>query len=60
MPKHKVDMFLNAFRKLKQRILWKWEDEHLPNKPENVMIKNWLPQNAILGISTSILKLFLF
>lgn len=30
------------------RVLWKFEKD-LPGKPDNVMIKSWLPQSDILG-----------
>lgn len=49
MPKEKVAIFLNVFKKLKQRVIWKWEDDKLADKPANVLISNWLPQNDILG-----------
>lgn len=49
MPKAKIDMFLNVFSKLKQRVLWKWEDENMPRKPTNVFTGPWLPQTDILG-----------
>lgn len=39
---------VRVFSRLKQRILWKFEDE-LPNKPDNVMIGKWLPQSDILA-----------
>lgn len=39
----------DTFKKLKQRVLWKFEDESLPGVPSNVMIKKWLPQNDILA-----------
>lgn len=29
-------------------MLWKWEDD-LPDKPSNIRIEKWLPQNDILG-----------
>jgi len=45
----KRQMFLNVFKKIPQRILWKWEGE-LPGKPSNVMIRKWMPQRDILGI----------
>lgn len=51
MPKEKLNMFLNVFKKLKQRILWKWEDDNMPGKPDNVMTAKWLPQTDILGIN---------
>lgn len=40
---------LKVFSKLKQKVLWKFEDEHLPGKPDNVMIGKWLPQDDILA-----------
>lgn len=45
----KRQALLNNFAKLKQRVLWKFEDDSLPNLPKNVMIKKWLPQNDILA-----------
>ena len=49
MPLHVRKMFLEAFRKLPQRVLWKWEADELVDKPDNVMIKKWIPQRDILG-----------
>ncbi|CAH0555380.1 unnamed protein product [Brassicogethes aeneus] len=40
---------LNVLKSLKQRVIWKFEDENLPGKPDNVLISKWLPQNDILG-----------
>ncbi|XP_058461327.1 UDP-glucosyltransferase 2-like [Malaya genurostris] len=45
----KREAFLKAFSKLKQRVLWKFEDDSIPNKPANLMIKSWMPQNDILA-----------
>ncbi|CAG9806952.1 unnamed protein product [Chironomus riparius] len=42
------EAFLKAFGKLKQKVLWKYEDE-LPNKPKNVKTMKWLPQRDILA-----------
>lgn len=42
-------MLLAVFRKLKQRVIMKWESETLAGKPNNVMINEWLPQDAILA-----------
>nr|CAD7426444.1 unnamed protein product [Timema monikensis] len=39
---------LDAFSQLPQRILWKFETEDLPGKPDNVMISKWLPQSDVL------------
>ncbi|XP_065216418.1 UDP-glycosyltransferase UGT5-like [Planococcus citri] len=49
MPVHIRQAFEDAFRQLPQRVLWKWENETLPNKPDNVMIKKWMPQRDILA-----------
>lgn len=42
-------VLMNVFRKLPVKILWKFEEENLPNKPDNVRISKWLPQRGILG-----------
>ncbi|ALC42052.1 CG4302, partial [Drosophila busckii] len=49
LPPEKLKVFLNVFRSMKQRILWKFEDERLPNLPANVMVQKWMPQNDILA-----------
>lgn len=42
-------MFINCFAKLKQKVLWKYENETLPGNPGNIMIGKWLPQRDILS-----------
>ncbi|KAH8242766.1 hypothetical protein KR032_001882, partial [Drosophila birchii] len=49
MPAEKLKIFLNAFARLKQRVLWKFEDDKLPNLPGNVKVEKWLPQADILA-----------
>ncbi|XP_049941550.1 UDP-glycosyltransferase UGT5-like [Schistocerca serialis cubense] len=49
MPEEKRAAFLGAFSKIRQRVLWKWEDDNLPNISPNVMISKWLPQSDILA-----------
>ncbi|CAG9786686.1 unnamed protein product [Diatraea saccharalis] len=49
LPMDKRNAFLNVFRKLKLTVVWKWEDEHLENKPDNVVLRKWLPQNEVLA-----------
>ncbi|XP_044733442.1 UDP-glycosyltransferase UGT5-like, partial [Chrysoperla carnea] len=41
--------FMDAFKELPQRILWKYEGETLPGKPDNVMIRKWMPHVDILS-----------
>lgn len=43
--KHIVD----TFAELPYKILWKFEDEEFPDKPSNVKISKWLPQQDILA-----------
>ncbi|XP_053684148.1 UDP-glycosyltransferase UGT5-like isoform X2 [Sabethes cyaneus] len=49
LPPEKRQAFLNVFSKLKQKVLWKWEDDKLPSKPDNVRIQSWWPQDDILA-----------
>lgn len=49
LPKEKLAAFFDTFKNLKQRVLWKFEDESLPGIPSNVMVRKWLPQNDILA-----------
>jgi glucuronosyltransferase len=42
-------IFLNVFRKLQYQVLWKFEDDHLNNRSENVMIAKWFPQADLLA-----------
>ncbi|ETN65288.1 UDP-glucuronosyltransferase 2C1 [Anopheles darlingi] len=49
MPPEKLDAILSTFRKLKQRIIWKWDSQDMPNKPDNVLLRDWLPQDDILA-----------
>ncbi|XP_063882996.1 LOW QUALITY PROTEIN: UDP-glucosyltransferase 2-like [Scylla paramamosain] len=47
MPRKYKDVLLEAFRRLPQRVVWKYEgnDQQLP---PNVMTKSWVPQQDIL------------
>ncbi|XP_005189088.2 UDP-glycosyltransferase UGT5 isoform X1 [Musca domestica] len=49
MPDDKLHIFLDVFASMKQRIIWKFENESIPNLPENILIKKWLPQSDILA-----------
>jgi len=42
-------ILIETFAGLPQRILWKFEDEELPEKPTNVLISKWFPQQDILA-----------
>lgn len=49
MPVEKRNAFLNAFSQIPQRVLWKYEEDDLPGKTDNIMIRKWMPQRDILG-----------
>ena len=49
MSEEKRRLLLGVFSKLKQRVLWKWETESMPDKPDNVMLSKWLPQQDVLA-----------
>lgn len=40
--------FLRVFGQVKQTVIWKFEED-LPNRPKNVHIVQWAPQQSILG-----------
>lgn len=44
-----LQLFLKVFGSMKQRVLWKFEDESIDQLPPNVMIRKWLPQADILA-----------
>jgi len=49
LPEETRKMFSNVFSRLKQRVLWKWDNETMPDLPANVKLGTWLPQQDILG-----------
>ena len=49
MSEEKRLLLLNVFKKLKQRVLWKWETEQMPDLPSNVKLSKWLPQQDLLA-----------
>ncbi|XP_074039733.1 UDP-glycosyltransferase UGT5 [Leptinotarsa decemlineata] len=40
---------LNALGKIKQKVLWKWDEDFLPGNPENIRTNKWFPQQEILA-----------
>ncbi|XP_066971029.1 UDP-glycosyltransferase UGT5-like [Macrobrachium rosenbergii] len=57
LPEKNRQMLIKVFSSLKQRVLWKWDDDFMPDLPPNVKIMKWLPQQDILGHSK--LRLFI-
>lgn len=48
MPLSKKREIVEAFKRLPQTILWKWENDSLTATAKNVHIRSWLPQIDIL------------
>ncbi|KAJ8928775.1 hypothetical protein NQ314_018633 [Rhamnusium bicolor] len=45
----KKEAILKAFGKLKQKVLWKWDEDDIPEKPANIKLGKWFPQQDILA-----------
>lgn len=43
------EAFVKTFGKLKQKVLWKYENETLPGNPGNIKISSWLPQRDVIA-----------
>ncbi|KAG5673615.1 hypothetical protein PVAND_003644 [Polypedilum vanderplanki] len=56
-PVEKRDALIKAFGKLNLKVIWKYENETLPNNPGNIKISSWLPQRDILAHKN--IKLFI-
>lgn len=48
MPLSKKQEIVEAFKRLPQTILWKWQNDSLTATAKNVHIRSWLPQIDIL------------
>lgn len=48
LPADKRDGILQALAMQPQKVLWKWENDTIPNKPDNVFIRKWMPQRDVL------------
>ncbi|KAL1491838.1 hypothetical protein ABEB36_012373 [Hypothenemus hampei] len=48
LPLEKREFILRVLGKLKEKVLWKFEED-LPDRPKNVLIRKWLPQQDILA-----------
>lgn len=48
MPPAVLQAMLDALGSIPRKVLWKWEGDDLPGKPDNVFISRWLPQFDIL------------
>ncbi|CAD7087501.1 unnamed protein product [Hermetia illucens] len=44
-----IKSIYNVFSKLKQKVIWKWEDGEYPGNASNIFYAKWLPQDDILA-----------
>ncbi|XP_076664397.1 UDP-glycosyltransferase UGT5-like [Andrena cerasifolii] len=49
IPKELRNVLLSTFAELPYTVVWKFETDDLPGKPDNVVIRKWLPQEEVLG-----------
>ncbi|XP_017069909.2 UDP-glycosyltransferase UGT5 [Drosophila eugracilis] len=49
LPAGRRDGIVRALGRLEQEVIWKFENDTLPNKPANVHIRKWIPQRDILA-----------
>lgn len=40
----------NVFRNLSYKFVWKWEEEVMTGKPDNVYVSKWISQTTLLGM----------
>lgn len=45
----RLAVLTETFTELPYTILWKFEEEDLPGKPENVIMSKWFPQQDVLS-----------
>ncbi|XP_046671751.1 UDP-glycosyltransferase UGT5-like isoform X3 [Homalodisca vitripennis] len=57
MPSKYIQAFVNAFKRLPQKVLWKTGIENIPGLPENVKLSKWVPQPTVLGHPNCVLFL---
>ncbi|EDW84181.2 uncharacterized protein Dwil_GK13997 [Drosophila willistoni] len=49
LPLEKRKAIVETLKGLKQRVLWKFEESNFAEKPNNVFISDWFPQDDILA-----------
>ena len=49
MKSEQKQVFLDTFRQLNHPVIWKWDEDSIPNLPDNVILSKWLPQQDLLA-----------
>jgi glucuronosyltransferase len=55
IPRETMDGFLEAFSRIKQRVIMKFDPKVLSYIPKNVMVVDWFPQIDLLGHNNTLL-----
>ncbi|KAJ8708417.1 hypothetical protein PYW07_010542 [Mythimna separata] len=48
LPPDRIQLLVNVFSQLPYDVLWKWNNDELPGRTENIRISKWLPQSDLL------------
>uniref|UniRef100_A0A2A4JWQ0 UDP-glucuronosyltransferase n=1 Tax=Heliothis virescens TaxID=7102 RepID=A0A2A4JWQ0_HELVI len=48
LPADRIEVLVKTFSKLPYDVLWKWNNDVLPGRTENIRISKWLPQSDLL------------
>lgn len=49
LPARVLEALIENFRKLPHRVLWKYEEDSMANKPDNVKLVKWVAQTDVLA-----------
>lgn len=49
LPEGTLNILLETFANLPYTIIWKFEDEIIKNKSDNVFTFKWVPQQSVLS-----------
>ncbi|XP_035706972.1 UDP-glucuronosyltransferase 2B7-like [Folsomia candida] len=49
MSPQKRAIFVNVFSRLKQKVIWKYESNDIPDLQKNILLSKYLPQQDLLG-----------
>lgn len=49
IPKDKLNGIYSALTKLKQKVLWKWDEPEFFGKNDQILVSKWFPQDDILA-----------
>lgn len=49
LPTDKLQIMVNVLSNLPYDVLWKWNDNELPGKADNIQISKWYPQSDLLS-----------